>query len=268
MAMPSRCWGWTDVDGTPEEFRGTVALITGAGAGIGLATAKRLAAGGATVVLTDKHVGRLVDGVAAVNAGRPSRPAQGHVLDIEERQDFDSVFTSVAEQCGPIGVYVWNAALNVPMPLLDYDVDVFDRITTANVANCWYSCRAVAKQMAAAGGGSVILVGSIAPDIGAAEREAPYAMSKAAGRALMLGLARAGGPDNIRCNEVVMAYVEGTRFAARRPDTARQFAARTPLGRNAGVDDIAEAIAYLASGRAAFVSGEVLNVTGAYYGTL
>jgi len=251
-----------------EEFAGRVALITGAGAGIGLATAKRLAAGGATVVLTDKHAGRLETGVAEVNSTRPAHRAVGYLLDIEYREQFDSVFSQVAENVGPIQVFVWNAALNVPMPIMEYDADLFDRITTANVNNCWYSCRAVAEQMAGAGGGSIVLVGSIAPDIGAAVREAPYAMSKAACRALMLGLARAGGPDNVRCNEVVMAYVEGTRFADKRPDTAKEFASITPLGRNAHVDDIAEAIAYLASERSAFVSGEVLNATGAYFGTL
>ena len=251
-----------------EEFAGRVALITGAGAGIGLATAKRLAAGGATVVLTDKHAGRLETSVGEVNSTEPAHRAVGYLLDIEHREQFDSVFSQVAENVGPIQVFVWNAALNVPMPIMEYDADLFDRITTANVNNCWYSCRAVAEQMAEAGGGSIVLVGSIAPDIGAAVREAPYAMSKAACRALMLGLARAAGPDNVRCNEVVMAYVEGTRFADQRPDTARDFASITPLGRNAHVDDIAEAIAYLASDRSAFVSGEVLNATGAYFGTL
>ncbi len=250
------------------EFDGEIALITGAGAGIGLATAKRLAAAGAAVVLTDKHEGRLEAGVSAVNSDNPPHRAHGHLLDIEKRADFDAVFAEVAEQLGPVGIYVWNASLNVPMPILDYDAELFDRITTANVTNCWYSCAAIARQMKSVGGGSIVLVGSIAPNIGAAEREAPYAMSKAAGRALMLGLARAVGPLGIRCNEVVMAYVEGTRFADSRPDTARQFASLTPLGRNANVADIAEAIAYLASDRAAFVSGEVLNVTGAYFGTL
>ena len=251
-----------------KEFAGRVALVTGAGAGIGLATAKRLAAGGATVVLTDKHAGRLESGVAELNASAPEHAAVGYLLDIEFRDQFDSVFAQVAEELGPIEVYVWNAALNVPMPIMEYDADLFDRITTANVSNCWYSCRAVAQQMAGAGGGSIVLVGSIAPDIGAAEREAPYAMSKAASRALMLGMARACGPDNVRCNEVTMAYVEGTRFADLRPDVAERFASLTPLGRNAHVDDIAEAVAYLASDRSAFVSGEVLNATGAYFGKL
>ena len=112
------------------------------------------------------------------------------------------------------------------------------------------------------------MVGSIAPDLGATEREPPYGMSKAAVRALMYGIARAGGPDKIRCNEVIMGYVEGTRFADSRPDRAQEESEKTPMRRNANTQDIAEAIAFLASERAAFVSGEVLNVTGALFGSM
>ena len=230
---------------SPEELHGAVALITGAGAGIGRATARRLAAGGAHVVLTDKHQGRLDEALEAVRECDPVHEPVAHLLDIEKRDDFDRVFAAVEDALGPIGIYVWNAALNVPMPIFDYDPELFDRITTANVGNCWYSCRTVSAQMARSGGGSIVLIGS-----------------------MMLGIARAGGPSNIRCNEVVMAYVEGTRFADSRPETAAAFAAQTPLQRNATTDDIAEAVAFLASERAAFVSGDVMNVTGGYFGSL
>ncbi len=250
------------------EFDGRVALITGAGAGIGRTTARRLAAGGARVVLTDKHAGRLQEAVAWVKESKPPTEPVGHLLDIEKRDDFDRVFGAVEASLGSIRIYIWNAALNIQQPIFEYDPELFDRIAHANINNCWYSCRGVSDQMQRAGGGSIVLVGSIAPDIGATEREAPYGISKAAERALMYGMARAGGPMNIRCNEVIMALVEGTRFSDSRPEKAVEYAAQTPLGRNATTEDIAEAIAFLASDRASFVSGEVMNVTGAYYGGL
>ena len=251
-----------------DEFGGRVALITGAGAGIGRTTARRLAEGGATVILTDKHAGRLEEALAWVKASKPAHEPQGHPLDIESRADFDRVFAEVEASTGPIRVFVWNASLNIQQPVFDHDAELFDRILYANVNNCWYACSEVGKQMMRAGGGSIVMVGSIAPDVGATEREPPYGMSKAACRALSYGLAIAGGPHGIRSNEVVMGLVEGTRFTDTRPDRAELFASETPMGRNATTEDIAEAITFLASDRAAFVSGEVMNVTGGYYGGL
>ncbi len=243
-----------------QEFDASVALVTGAGAGIGRAIARRLAAGGATVVVTDKHQGRMDAVVEEIVAAGGA--AVGHVLDIEQRDHFDAVLGDVERELGPITTYVWNAALNKQQPIFDHDPELFDRIAYANINNCWYSCMLVAKQMQAAGGGSITMIGSIAPDVRATDREPPYAMSKAAVRALVGGIATAGGPLNIRCNEVVMGLVTGTRFTDSQPEKARHFVAGVPLGRNATTDDIAEAVAFLASDRAAFVTGEVMNVTG------
>ena len=251
-----------------SEFQGQVALITGAGAGIGRSTARRLAQGGATVVLTDKHAGRLEEAVDFVKSAAPAHAPVGHLLDIEKRDDFDRVFAEVESSLGPIRTYVWNASLNVQQPIFEFDPELFDRIAYANINNCWYSCAKVGQQMERVGGGSIVLVGSVAGDIGATHKEPPYGMSKAAERALMIGIAKAGGPKGIRCNEVIMALVEGTRFTDTRPDRAAEFAKETPLGRNARTEDIADAIAFLASDRAAFVSGEVLNVTGGYFTAL
>ena len=249
--------GTNDPEG---EFEGKVALITGAGAGIGRAIALRLADGGATVVVTDKHVGRMEAVVADVTAA--GGHAIGHILDIEHRDQFDTVFADVEREVGPIGLYVWNAALNRQQPILDHDPELFDRILYANLNNCWYSCMLAAHQMERVGGGAITLIGSIAPDMPATEREPPYALSKAAGRALAGGIAVAGGPKGIRCNEVIMGLVTGTRFTDEQPDKAAAFLDKVPLGRHASTDDIAEAVAFLSSDRAGFITGSVMNVSG------
>ena len=245
-----------------RELDGRVALVTGAGAGIGLAISRRLARDGAVVVVTDKHQGRLDAAHAALAAEFPDNTIAAHVLDIEHRDDFDRVLPAIEAELAPVEIYVWNAALNIPAPIFEQDPAVLDRILTANINNCWYSCVAVVDQMKRAGRGVITMIGSIAPDTGAAASEPPYAMSKAAVRALSQGIAKAAGPYGIRCNDVVMGLVTGTRFTDSRPEMADEFLPQMPLGRHPDVDDIAEAVAFLSSDRASMITGSVLNVTG------
>jgi NAD(P)-dependent dehydrogenase (short-subunit alcohol dehydrogenase family) len=248
-----------------KEFEGRVAVITGSGAGIGRATAARLAAGGATVVITDKHEGRMREAVDEVGAAHPDAVVTGHLLDIEHRDEFDDLFTQVERDVGPIQIYVWNAALNVPEPIFEQDPELLDRILYANVNNCWYSCTRVVDQMRRAGGGSIVMCGSFAADTGAASGEPAYALSKAALRNLMNGLVKAGGPFNVRVNEVSMGFVSGTRFADTHPEMVENFLNSVPLGRLASTEDVAEAIAFLVSERASFVTGTVVNLSGGQF---
>ncbi|HWL42978.1 MAG TPA: SDR family oxidoreductase [Ilumatobacter sp.] len=243
----------------PSARRPVVAVLTGAGAGIGRAAALRLAADGMTVVVTDRHAGRMsavVDEI--VQAGGVAR---GYVLDIERREHFTDVFAAVERELGPIGVYVWNAALNVQQPLLSYDPELFDRLVYANLNNCWFSSTLAARQMERAGGGSIVMVGSVAPDTGATAVEAPYGMSKAGVRALVLALAKVGAPLGIRCNEVIMGLVTGTRFVDTQPEKAAAFLPQVPRGVHTDTAEIAEVIAFLAGDRASAVTGEVLNAS-------
>jgi NAD(P)-dependent dehydrogenase (short-subunit alcohol dehydrogenase family) len=115
-----------------------------------------------------------------------------------------------------------------------------------------------------AGGGVIINVSSVAPDLGQAYIEPPYSVAKGGLHALTKGLARAGGPYNVRCNAITMGVIEDTRFMKANRFFIDEELPKVPLGRHGRTSDIVEAVVYLASNRASFVTGEILNVDGGY----
>jgi NAD(P)-dependent dehydrogenase (short-subunit alcohol dehydrogenase family) len=251
-----------------EEFKGRVALVTGAaGEGIGRATARRLALGGATVVVTDVHERRTREVTAAL-ASETGASLRGIPLDVSDREQANRVMAQVADQIGPVTILVNNAAMNVPNALegdvFDYDPELFDRLVAVNMTGCWYMAMLAGQHMKRAGGGAIVNIGSIAADRGSAAYEPAYAMSKAAMHSLTQVLAKAGGRYGIRANEVTMGVVDKTHFMNRLPHVLAEMLPQIPLGRHAVPEDIAEAVAFLASDRASFITGDILNVTGGF----
>jgi NAD(P)-dependent dehydrogenase (short-subunit alcohol dehydrogenase family) len=121
-------------------------------------------------------------------------------------------------------------------------------------------------QMRDAGGGVIVAISSVAPDNGGKGLESPYTVSKGGLNALMRSCAHEGGPYGIRCNIVTMGFVRGTRFAdVLHPEMVAAEAALNPLGELPHADDIAEAVAFLASDRARYITGETLNVDSGGY---
>lgn len=243
---------------TSGELDGRVALVTGAaGAGIGKAIATRLAADGATVIVTDIHRRRLDTAVAEISGS-----AVGYLLDAGDREQIVEVTDAVAAAHGPISILVNNAALNVLGPIFDYDPDDWDRVMAVNLSGPWMLSRQVMRQLRDAGLPGVILnVSTYAPDVGGEGIEAPYAVSKGGLNVLTRSCAHEGGPYGIRANTLSMGMVSGTRFTdALHPDMQDTERARSPLGRLSHVDDIVEAAAFLISDRARNITGETLNV--------
>jgi NAD(P)-dependent dehydrogenase (short-subunit alcohol dehydrogenase family) len=248
-----------------EEFRGRVALVTGAaGAGIGRAIARRFAEGGATVIVTDIHEGRTEEVREAISRAYPTR-VLGFTMDVSDRQRVDEVLEEVAREVGPVQILVNNAALNVVGNLFDYDPADWDRVIAVDLTAPFYLCRMTLPGMRDTGGGSIINISSIAADLPAGAEEPPYAVAKAGLHALTRGIAKVGGPHQIRCNAVTAATVSDTRFMEAHPELLEQALPATPLGRHATTADIAEAVAFLASDRASFITGEILNVAGGFH---
>jgi NAD(P)-dependent dehydrogenase (short-subunit alcohol dehydrogenase family) len=250
----------------PDEFTGHIALVTGAaGGGIGQATATRLAAGGATVVVTDSHGGRTEQVTRELRTRFGVDRIHGEVLDCGDMNNIQRVVDMVTKHVGPVTILVNNAALNIIAPVWDYKLEDWRRVMAVNIDGPWYLCRLTMPVMRAEGGGTIVNIGSYAPDVGGGGIEAPYASSKGALAALTRGLAHEGGPYKIRANFVSMGMVRGTRFIDRHPELLEQPDALGPLGALPEADDIAEAVAFLASDRAAYITGEIVNVSGGAY---
>lgn len=249
-----------------SEFRGAVALITGAaGIGIGQATARRFAGGGARVVVTDIHERRTKEVTDAIAADYPDTDVCGFPLDAGDRGHIDHVVDAVVDRFGAVDVLVNNAAVNVVRPIFEFDPLDWDRVMNVNINGPWYLARRILPLMREQGSGAVINVSSYAPDVGGAGIETAYAVSKGALNALTRCLAHEGGPHGIRANTVAMGAVEDTRFIQNHPELLERPDTYGPLGSLPKKHEIAEVIAFLASSRAAHITGEVINVSAGSY---
>ncbi|HEX5367524.1 MAG TPA: SDR family oxidoreductase, partial [Acidimicrobiales bacterium] len=189
----------------------------------------------------------------------------GHVLAVADRPQVDEVLARVADQLGPVDILVNNAAVNVQGQIWDYDPADWDRGIAVNLSACWYLCRRTMPSMRERGGGAIVNISSVAPYIGGAGVEAPYAVSKGGLHSLTRAVAVEGGPHNIRANTVTMGVVSGTRFIDAHPETADRYVGETPLGRNAVTADIVNAVMFLCSDQSSFITGEILNVAGGWH---
>ncbi len=248
------------------EFDGKVALVTAAaGAGIGHAVARKLASGGAHVVVTDIHERRTHEVAESIANDHPDVRVAGYAMDASDRDGIDEVVAAVGRVLGPIQILVNNAAINVVGSIFEYDPVDWDWCLAVNLSGPWYLSRVTMPIMRDAGGGVIVNMSTYAPDVGGGGVEAPYAVTKGGLNALTRSCAIEGGPHGIRVNAVSMGVVTGTKFIDDNPQIAERLLPQTPLGSHATTGDIAEAVAFLASDRAAHITGEILNVAGGIY---
>jgi NAD(P)-dependent dehydrogenase (short-subunit alcohol dehydrogenase family) len=246
------------------ELQNRTVLVTGAaGDGIGRSVALRASQEGATVIVTDVHESR-TQAVVELISRESGAAVFGLHLDITDPAAASAAIEEAIRLAGPITVLVNNAALNEMGDIFEFDLGRFQDIVVADLVTPWYLSRLVFPGMRAAGGGVIINISSVAPDVGQAYIEPPYSVAKGGLHALTKGLARAGGPYNVRCNAITMGVIEDTRFMQTNRFFLEDELLKVPLGRHGRTSDIVEAVVYLASDRASFVTGEILNVDGGY----
>jgi 3-oxoacyl-[acyl-carrier protein] reductase len=241
---------------------GQVALVTGATRGIGRAIAFRLANDGATVIgtaTTDEGAATISAALAeAGNAGAGMR------LDVTDAAATEAVISAIETKHGAITILVNNAGVTRDNLLLRMKEEEWDAIMATNLKPAYRLAKAVMRGMMKARHGRIIQIGSVVGSSGN-PGQANYAAAKAALVGFTKSLAQEVGSRNITVNCVSPGFID-TDMTKALPDAAREaLLARIPLGRLGTPEDIAHAVAYLASPGGGYVTGATLHVNGGMY---
>jgi NAD(P)-dependent dehydrogenase (short-subunit alcohol dehydrogenase family) len=248
---------------TPKQPKHRVALVTGAGSGIGRAIAQALAADGCSVACLDK------DGAhaAATAAGLVS---DGHraisvVADVTKAAEVEAAVAETRRVLGPIDVLVNNAGIGWLGTVDTLTEDEWDHVMAVNVKSVFLCARAVIPEMAKGGGGRIINVASVSGLVASPGRAA-YCASKGAVVMLTRAMAVDAAPQHINVNAICPGVVVTamTEASLRDPATLKEKIDKTPLGRLAEPEEIAPAAVYLAGPGGSFVTGACLVVDGGW----
>ena len=246
------------------ESGSNVALVTGATRGIGAAIARALAAGGATVVgtaTTDEGAAKIAAALATQGRG-----GTGIRLDVTDGGAVDAAIADIEARFGAITILVNNAGITRDNLLLRMKDDEWDAIMATNLRPAYRLAKAVLRGMLKARHGRIIQIGSV---VGASGNpgQVNYAAAKAALVGFTKSLAQEVGSRNITVNCVAPGFID-TDMTKALGDAQRQaLLARIPLGRLGTPDDIAAAVAFLASPAAGYITGATLHVNGGMYMT-
>jgi len=242
---------------TEKMLEDKIALVTGASRGIGAAAARLFAREGATVVLAARTE-------SALKALAEDIPGASYVVtDLGDVASIDNAVATVIERHGRLDVAFNNGALGVPPhPIADFPEDDFDLVMRVNLKGVFYAVSAEVKAMTR--GGAIVNTSSVGSLRGNPPLPA-YGAAKRAVNSITESAAVTYGPNGIRVNAIApgLTMTEMVEDWNRHdPGVVDQIIARTPLGRAAAPEEIAEAAAWLLSDRASFVTGAVLPVTG------
>jgi NAD(P)-dependent dehydrogenase (short-subunit alcohol dehydrogenase family) len=244
-------------------FDGKVVLITGGTRGIGLAFVRAFATVGATVAWT----GSTQESVETARISTPAAAANnGLVADLGDPDAPAALVESVVSRHGRLDVLVNNAGVSdASADPWDSTVEEWDRIMAVDLRAPFFASRAAADAMRAGGGGSIIMLGSIAGQIGGAATGPAYVACKAGIEGLTRSLARRFASLGVRVNCIAPSGIETDMVAAWPEEARARVAAMTPLGRLGRPDEVTQAALYLAGEGSSYVTGQTINVNGGAY---
>ena len=248
-------------------FEDRVAIVTGGNSGIGKEVARRFVAEGGLVVVNGRNAAKTEAAVKDIDAS--GKRAVTHFGDIAKPSSAQAVVKTALDRFGRLDVLFNNAGIFGPKPFLDVDEAEYDRFVDIILKGKFFAAQAAAKAMKAAGrGGAIVQTGSMwgLQAIGATP-SAAYSAAKAGVHALTKNLAIELAPDNIRVNAIAPGVIETPVFSTfLTPEQVAKvlptFNAMHPLGRNGQPVDAAEALLFLASDHAKWITGVILSVDG------
>lgn len=239
---------------------GTVALVTGASRGIGRAIAERLARDGAKVVGTATSPA----GAEAISAWLEPAGGTGRVLDVRDPAAIEALVAEISKTFGPISVLVNNAGVTRDTLLLRMKDSDWTDVVETDLSAIFRLSKAVVPGMMKARSGRIISIGSVVGTMGN-PGQANYAAAKAGLIGFSKSLAREIGSRGITVNVVAPGFIETDMTRAMKDEQRTALLAQVPVKRLGSVDDIAAAVAFLASSEASYISGETIHVNGGMY---
>jgi 3-oxoacyl-[acyl-carrier protein] reductase len=247
----------TDLASDALRLDGRIALVTGAGRGLGAVTAARLAAQGARVVVAD------VDAASAAAVASSIGPAAvSRLLDVRDRASFAEAIEATVRELGSLDILVNNAALTIRRPFFEIEDSEWDDVLAVNLRGVFLGCQLGAARMRDQGGGRIVNLSSLAGQQGSVVNGAHYAASKAGILALTKSIARELAPSGVTVNVVAPAVIAGPLVDALSPEAVQGLVASIPVGRIGRAEEVATLIAYLASDAAGYITGATFDVNG------
>ena len=245
-----------------QSLNNSIALVTGASRGIGAAIALELGRRGATVVGT-ATTGNGAEQIAQ-NLAQEGFKGTGLALDVNDAAQVEAVLKTVAEQYGDVGILVNNAGITRDTLILRMKDEDWDAVISTNLTSVYRMSQAVLRAMMKARAGRIINVSSVVGHMGNAG-QTNYAAAKAGMAGFTKSLAREVGSRGITVNCVAPGFIDTDMTRALSEEQRNDLLQHIPLGRLGQAQDIAKAVAFLASPDAGYISGETLHINGGMY---
>lgn len=243
-------------------LQGKTALVTGGTRGIGFEIVKKFLEAGAAVALFGSRQETVDKALEQIRTEKKGAEIMGLCPALDDYHETEKAIQAVKESFGQLDILVNNAGISARDSIYDYTPESFDKIMRLNVNGVFYCTRAAAPIMKAQGGGSIINMSSMVSIYGQ-PAGCGYPASKFAVNGLTKSLARELGKDKIRVNAVAPGVTRTDMVAALPTEMVQKMAASIPLGRIGEPEEVANAVLFLASDLASYVTGTVLSVDGA-----